>query len=165
MRPRNSRMIAFMASLLLIVGCDEHLIHSDTVAYGDSWPLDQPAIFDLPEMDSSKTYNLFLDVRNTNDYPFSNLYLIVSMDFPNGKVITDTLEYRMTSPDGNWLGTGIGSVKDNKLWYKENIRFSENGKYSLSVVHAVRNNNQAQGVSQLPGISDVGYSIEEANPQ
>ncbi|PQB05527.1 gliding motility lipoprotein GldH [Aureitalea marina] len=165
MNLRNSGSISILALLLLLVGCDKSVLFSESVSFDDTWPLDQPAVFDLPQLESDRTYNLFLDVRNTNDYPFSNLFLIVSMDFPNGKVITDTLEYRMANPDGSWLGKGIGTVKDNKLWYKEQIQFTETGTYRLSVAHAVRNNNRVQGVSQLAGISDVGYSIEEAIPE
>ena len=165
MHLRNRGTISILALLLLLVACDQSVLFSESVSYKDSWPLDQPALFDLPQLESDKTYNLFLDVRNTNEFPFSNLFLIVSMDFPNGKVITDTLEYRMANPDGSWLGKGIGTVKDNKLWYKEKFQFTESGTYRLSVTHAVRNNNQVQGVSQLAGISDVGYSIEEAIPE
>lgn len=165
MLPRNKARLCIVASLLLLLGCNEEVLYSDTTSYEGGWPLNQPAAFELPELDPEKKYDLYLDIRNTNDYPFSNLFLIVSLEFPEGKVITDTLEYRMAKPDGSWLGKGIGSVKDNKLWYKEDVEFAEAGSYRLSVSHAVRNNNQAQGVSQLAGISDVGYSIEEAKPE
>ena len=87
------------------------------------------------------------------------------MEFPHGKVITDTLEYRMAHPDGAWMGEGIGSIKESKLWYKENVAFFEEGSYKLSVSQAVRNNGEVQGVTQLKGITEVGYSIEAANPE
>jgi len=70
----------------------------------------------------------------------------------------------MAAPDGSWLGTGIGGVKESKLWYKENVSFFEEGNYILTVSQAVRNNGEVSGVSQLKGITEVGYSIEEATP-
>ena len=82
------------------------------------------------------------------------------MEFPHGKVVTDTLEYKMANPDGSWLGTGFGTIKENKLWYKEGITFFEGGTYNLRITHAVRNNGEVDGVTALEGISDVGYSIE-----
>ena len=72
---------------------------------------------------------------------------------------------RQARPDGSWLGTGIGSVKESKLWYKEGVRFFEPGSYSLRVEHAMRNNGEVQGVSTLPGITEVGYSIEKSPEQ
>ena len=128
------------------------------------WDNKEAVTFQLPELDSLGTYNVFINLRNTNDYPFNNIFLITTMEFPHGKTVIDTLEYRMAYPDGSWMGEGIGSVKDNKLWYKEGVRFFEEGIYTLSIEQAVRNNGQVDGVKELEGIAEVGYSIERANP-
>ncbi len=72
-----------------------------------------------------------MNLRNTSDYKYSNLFLIIDTKFPNGKVVTDTLEYRMTKPNGEFLGTGFADIKENKLWYKENIVFNEEGDYRI----------------------------------
>jgi gliding motility-associated lipoprotein GldH len=149
--------------LAVVYGCaNESSVAGDMQSIPGGWNKDQPVIFTLPELDSVQSYNLFLEVRNNNDYPFNNLFLIVSMEFPHGKTITDTLEYRMADPDGQWMGQGIGSIKENKLWYKEQVTFPERGEYLLRIEHAVRNNGQVEGVTLLPGITDVGYSIEKA---
>ncbi len=129
------------------------------------WEKTDVVQFEIPKLDSLKKYNMYVHIRNTNAYPYNNIYLIASMEFPHGKTVTDTLEYRMANPDGSWLGTGIGTVKESKLWYKENVSFFEEGTYKFSVSQAVRNNGEVHGVSQLEGITEVGYSIEEANQQ
>ena len=85
------------------------------------------------------------------------------MNFPNGKTVADTLEYRMANPDGSWMGQGIGAVKENKLWYKENVQFFEEGAYTVHIAQAMRNNGEVEGVTKLEGITDVGISIEEAS--
>jgi len=157
------KLLFVVLGTLIFISCDEHLVASDTTAIQGAWDKENEIQFSLPQMDSLENYHLFLNVRNTNDYPFNNLYLIVSMDFPFGKTITDTLEYRMANPDGSWLGNGIGGVKENKLWYKENVAFFEPGNYQLRISQAVRNNGEVGGVSQLQGITDVGYSIEKAS--
>src|SRR5690606_40407811 len=92
--------------------------------------------------------NLFLNIRNTNEYNFNNIFLIVSMNFPHGKTVTDTLEYRMANPDGSWMGQGIGDVKENKLWYKENVQFFEAGSYTIDIAQAMRNNGDVEGRSE-----------------
>ncbi len=125
------------------------------------WGQDEVVEFNLPELDSLKNYNLFLNIRNTNDYKYNNIFLIVGINFPHGKTVTDTLEYRMANPDGSWMGHGVGNVKENKLWYKERVRFFEDGTYSITVEQAMRNTGATEGVRRLEGITDVGLSIEE----
>ena len=153
----------FFASLLslLLIACGHSGVTADTVAINsEGWQVKDPAIFELPRLDSLATYNAFITVRNNNKYPFSNLFLIVSLQHPYGKTVVDTLEYKMARPDGSWLGTGIGSVKENKLFFKQNLAFKETGNYTLHISHAVRNNGEAQGVRKLEGITDIGYSLE-----
>src|SRR5690606_8736451 len=111
-------------------------------------------------MDTINNYNLFVNIRNNNDYPFSNLFLIVALDLPNGMTKVDTLEYTMAKPDGTLLGEGFLDIKDNKLFYKENAVFKPAGEYSVSIGHAVRKNGRISGVDELPGITEVGFRIE-----
>ena len=153
----------FFASLLslLLIACGQSGDTADTIAINsEGWQVKDPAIFKLPRLDSLATYNAYITVRNNNKYPFSNLFLIVSLQHPYGKTAVDTLEYKMARPDGSWLGAGIGNVKENKLFFKQNLIFNEAGNYTLHISHAVRNNGEPQGVSKLEGITDIGYSLE-----
>ena len=86
------------------------------------------------------------------------------MNFPNGKVETDTLEYEMAKPDGTFLGLGFSDVKENKLWYKgydKPFVFSENGQYKVNIQQAMRENGKTQGIENLQGILDIGFRIEK----
>ena len=114
--------------------------------------------------DSINPYNLFINLRNTNDYKYSNLFLIVEMDYPNGKTVKDTLEYKMADPNGKLLGTGFTDVKENKLWYKgykEPFVFNEMGEYGIKIQQAMRQNGQVDGIDNLEGITDVGFRVEQ----
>ena len=148
----------------MCVSCDSNIVVSEMKSLPGYWGQNEKLEFVIPELDSLKTYHVFFHVRNTNEYPYNNIYIIANIQFPHGKTVIDTLEYRMAAPDGSWLGTGIGGVKESKLWYKENVSFFEKGNYILTVSQAVRNNGEVSGVSQLKGITEVGYSIEEATP-
>ncbi len=102
---------------------------------------------------------MFINVRNDETFPYNNLFLIAELNFPDGNTVTDTLEYEMAQPDGTWLGKGYGSLKESKLWYKENIVFPNTGVYTLRVSHAMRKNGSVNGVVNLEGITDVGFEI------
>lgn len=158
---RNS--LNWVLLLLVFSACNSKTVVGEMKSFEGGWGLNETVSFQIPQLDSLQTYDIYLHLRNTNEYPFNNIYLIVDMEFPHGKTVTDTLEYRMAAPDGDWLGQGIGNVKESKLWYKEGVRFFEEGIYTLRVAQAVRNNGEVAGVSDLKGITDVGYSIEKAS--
>lgn len=145
----------------VVFSCDSNQIYSEYKTVTPHWPLEDTLQFKLPPMDSLSQYNLFFYLRNTNEYSFNNLFIIAQMQFPHGKTITDTLEYQMALPDGTWLGTG-NHIKENKLWYKEKIRFFEKGEYQVKLRHAMRNNGDVAGVKELKGVVDVGISVEKA---
>ena len=157
------KSFAIIVILFGFIGCSTDTVVSEMESIPDGWSKDEPLLFTIPKQDSVTPYNLFLTVRNNNEYTYSNLFLITKLNFPNGKVVTDTLEYRMANPDGTWLGIGVGAVKESKLWYKEAMNFKEEGNYTLLVMHAMRNNGEVEGVRNLQGITDVGYSIEKIN--
>ncbi len=160
-----------MRSILLVllvfsimVSCNESLVLSEfKTTEGGSWAKDAVMEFRFSEIDSVQKYNLFINVRNDENYPYNNLFLIAELDYPGGETVTDTLEYEMALPDGSWLGKGFGSIKENKLWYKENIVFRSLGVYTLRLTHAMRKNGSVEGVVNLEGITDVGFEIEKNN--
>lgn len=156
------KWIALIFVFIITFSCDTKNEAGEMKSIVGGWNINEEVQFTLPKLDSLKKYDMFLHLRNTNDYPYNNIFLIVNMSFPHGKMVTDTLEYRMAAPDGTWLGNGIGDVKESKLWYKEGVTFFESGNYSLFVSQAVRNNGKVGGVSALKGITEVGYSIQEA---
>lgn len=145
-----------------LVSCDSKRVYDEYHSISKTWNKDSVVAFKLEDITPNKEYNLFINVRNNNEFDFSNLFLIAEIQFPQGKVITDTLEYEMAAPDGQWLGTGFGSVKESKLWYKEQVSFEETGQYVVFIKHAMRKNNNEQGIENLEGITEIGFRIEEA---
>jgi len=162
----NLRLIILLFLGVCLYSCDDARVFDEYKTVSSSWEKQEKVTFNLPELDSIENYNLFINVRNNNDYKFSNLFLISEMEFPNGKIVTDTLEYEMAKPNGEWLGEGFSDVKENKLWYKENVSFTENGVYKVTLQHAMRKNGETFGINELEGITDIGFRIEFAqNPK
>ena len=109
---------------------------------------------------SGQTYNLFFLIRNNNDYPYSNLFLIAKISDAKSQKI-DTLEYEMADAEGKWLGSGIWDLKESKLRFKNNYRFNDTLTKTISVQQADRKSGQILGDSILKGISSVGIIIEK----
>lgn len=140
--------------------CDPDYVFDEYKTVSNQWHKDSIVNFTFKAPDTITPYNVFVNLRNNNDYQYSNLFLIVSTKFPNGKIVKDTLEYRMAKPDGTFLGTGFSDIKENKLWYKEHVVFKEPGPYQFGIQQAMRKNGAVHGIENLKGILDVGLRIE-----
>jgi len=158
---RNNLWYLFSIIILGFTSCDSSQVFHEYKTIPTSWHKDSIIDFNTTPPDTLNPYNLYINIRNTSDFKYSNLFLIVEMNFPNGKVTKDTLEYVMAKPNGEFLGTGFSDVKENKLWYKEAVVFSENGEYKINIQHAMRENGSIKGIETLEGITDVGFRIEK----
>lgn len=157
MRIKNSLLLFLVAVFLF--SCDKKRVFDEYKSVGSAWHKDSIVTFDLPVLDSTKRYNLFLNLRDNNNYKYNNIFLIVSLETANGFTKVDTLEYQMAEPDGTLLGDGFTDIKESKLYYKENVRFR--GKYKVHIKQAVRENGKVPGVDYLDGITEVGFRIEK----
>ncbi len=125
------------------------------------WHKDSIISFDFNPIDTISTNSIYINLRNNDDYQYSNLFLIVGIDFPNNFSVIDTLEYEMADVEGKFLGSGFTDLKENKLEYKSNVVFPITGTYNISVQHAMRKSGDIEGISLLQGITDVGLRIEK----
>ncbi|OCB75412.1 gliding motility lipoprotein GldH [Flavobacterium crassostreae] len=153
---KNSILVLLMA--VLFFSCDKKRVFDQYQSVGSAWHKDSVLSFNLPELDSTKRYHLFITIRNNNNYPFNNLFLIASLEKPNGYTKVDTLEYQMAAADGSLLGNGFTDIKESKLVYKNNVRFR--GKYKVNIQQAVRETGKIPGVTALEGVTEVGLRIE-----
>lgn len=122
-----------------------------------TWNKKQKQEFHFKINDVQNPKNIIFVVRNNNNYPYSNLRLIVNFESPKKKIVTDTLNYILAKPNGEWLGTGFGETKEILFQYKLNYKFPEIGLYKINVTQAMRRDI-------LPGIEDIGIKVESAKP-
>jgi len=161
-QPRKNSFLAIFILVLFVVSCDSNgVLDAYKKVPDNEWNLKEAVQFNFKVSDTISKNNLFINIRNNNEYSFSNLYLISHLYFPNGNTIVDTLQYEMTDKNGRFLGNGFAEIKNNKLFYKESVQFPISGEYSLNIYQAMRENNQIKGIENLLGITDVGFRIEK----
>ena len=159
---RNIFPFSVLSAVLILVSCSGNVTFSESVVIPKGlWDKDQKIEFTLKNQDTINKHALYVVLRNDNTYSFSNLYLIVGMQSPDGLEFRDTLEYEMADARGRWLGSGSTNTIENLLGYKQNVLFSENGVYTFTISHAMRKNGSVEGIQALPGVLDVGIQIEK----
>lgn len=123
-----------------------------------AWNKKSEQKFDFQITDSRDPKNIIFVLRNNSEYPYSNIRLIVNfLDVKSKKKNTDTLNYILAKPNGEWLGKGFGDTKEIMFQYRLNYKFPQDGNYSIGIIQAMRTDN-------LKGIEDIGVKIESAKP-
>ena len=126
----------------------------------NGWGLEESIAFEIKDTIDFPS-DIFFYIRNNNDYPFSNIFLISSIK-SNKKVFeVDTLEYMMADINGDWLGKGFSSIKESKLTWKRNWKPNFSPPYIFEVKQANRKIGQIKGDKKLFGILSLGLSIEK----
>jgi gliding motility-associated lipoprotein GldH len=155
MMKKSSRILMF--AIALLAGCIKNSIYENSIDIKmGAWNKNQVVKFEIPVNDTVNGYKISLNIRNNNEYPYSNLFLFVNSYAPNGKSIKDTIELTIADDRGKWLGKGFGGVWNNEVFLGNGatIRFPHAGKYRIEVIHAMRDD-------VLKGIMDVGLKVKK----
>lgn len=152
------QFLCYFLNLFLLAGfvsCDrKRVFESYRELDKNGWNKDSVVIFRVPITDTIKNQNLFVNIRNKGTYPYSNLWLFLTIGSPDGAMRTDTVEFTLAEPSGRWKGSGIGGLHDNQILYKSSIYFPRKGKYTFQIKQGMRDN-------VLQGIRDIGIRLEK----
>lgn len=143
---------------LLATGCaDDVVFQEDAQLPNGQWERGWNPTFSFDISDTVNAHDVFLDLRHTGEYPFSNLFAFVKLTGPGGEHLTDTVECTLADPAGRWYGKGTGFVSSYRahVLYKMRNRFPRSGRYSIQLEQAMRRDT-------LPGVLDVGISVERS---
>lgn len=140
---------------IIFASCSRGLVYSDSEAMQKTtWNLMNVLSFTVPVTDTINSNNVSFTIRTGSSYPFRNIWLFVSTTSPDGRTISDTLQYILTDESGKWLGKGFGDIKELKLPYKSNVYFPLKGNYIFKVQHGMR-------TEDLKGVYDFGIRVEK----
>ena len=161
---QNAKSIMAGAAMLVVLcaSCDSNRVFEENREISDGvWNVLDTISFQVEVADSNSPQNIYINVRNSSMYAYSNLFMFVTTTFPNGKISKDTVEC-ILADSKHWLGTGLGDIWDNQILYRSKVRFPILGRYTFSYEQAQRSGDKSF-IEDLPGIIDVGIRIEKQN--
>ncbi|HVI48021.1 MAG TPA: gliding motility lipoprotein GldH [Chitinophaga sp.] len=125
---------------------------------GHSWTYDYKPSFEVniqPE-DTAWLYNIYVNVRHTDAYPYSNIWLLVGTQYPGDSIPKEQrVELPLADIGGKWLGTGIDDIIEHRVPIQQKAIFNHPGTYKFSFEQNMRQN-------PLPRVMNVGLRIEKA---
>ncbi|PCJ00654.1 MAG: gliding motility lipoprotein GldH [Flavobacteriales bacterium] len=152
------KIIGIILVLVGLVSCDGNKVFEEYIEVKKAnWQKENVASFEFEAKDTTVLHNLYINIRNTGDYAYSNIYLFVTMKGPNGGLLKDTVNCVLADNRGKWLGKGVGDLWDLRIPYVGGFKFAQSGKYIISLEQAMRVEDG------LKGITDVGLRVETTN--
>ena len=137
---------------------NENLIFIDFEDLNGSWVRSNELNF-LFESDNS-ILDFSLALRTDSRYPFSNIFLISSIQ-NNNYVISDTIEYSFENNETKWYEIKPSGIKNNKILIKKDLKIDE-GNVIVKLKHSIRYLDSIVPLTKLDGILDVGLIVEKS---
>jgi len=107
--------------------------------------------------DDGIPYNLYLNLRVTADYKYSNIFVLIRQAASGKRAIATRYEVKLANTDGEWLGEGSGNIYSYQVPFKTNYKFPAKGIYYFEIEQNMRDN-------PLHEVSDVGMRVEKVAP-
>lgn len=134
------------------------------------WRYEQPMRFQFQVDDTTAGYQLYLILRHTNAYPFSNIWLRLGTKKPDDTAM-QFARFEVTlaaapginadgTTAGGWLGRGMGEVWEQRrpLYpLSHPLYFNRTGMYIVELSQDMR-------LNPLPDVLQAGLRLEKIGP-
>lgn len=111
--------------------------------------------------DTAAAYQLFLLIRHTDAYPFSNIWLTMESRGPLDNAFKKLrVEVPLAAASGQWLGRGMGEIWEQRVpinSLQSPAFFPHAGLYTIRLTQDMRRD-------PLPEVLTVGLRIEKLPP-
>lgn len=153
----NSFLKACLYAILLFVfcSCDQTRVFEEWKELdGVAWSVDSTLTYTFDVEDTTSVCHLLLGVRNTNTYPYRNIWLMAEIQGPNNIMFRDTVQLHLANNIGEWYGKRSASIYTYMMPLYSQLRFFNQGEYTVQLQHGMR-------ADPLVGISSVGFRVEK----
>lgn len=132
--------IILLVGILLFSSCDEQRVYEKNTDFESAeWSSTDTLRFEVAILDTAKK-NVYVNIRHQFDFAWRNVWLNLSIQFPNDSIYTTALNIPLSQPDGQWYGDCTGDVclVQLPLQSMTNYSFPDTGTYVFSLNHEMR---------------------------
>jgi gliding motility-associated lipoprotein GldH len=152
----SDKILNFLAAgiSLLFIACSGNVVFEENVQIpSNTWKQNAPAEFIAEIKDTVTPCDVYINIRHTGKYAFSNLFLFLNTTVPEGQSYRDTLECALADENGRWYGSGLGDIWDYRVLLKRGVVFGKRGNYQFTLEQGMR-------IDPLIHVMDIGIRIE-----
>lgn len=123
---------------------------------GAAWRYNYQPVFTFNIKDTTSLYDIYITIRHTNSYAYSNIWLESSLQLPQDSMHTQKLNLILADNE-RWLGVGMDDIFMHRIKVTSRPqKLSRAGQITLSLKQVMRQD-------PLPGIMQVGVRVEKVN--
>ena len=149
--------VVFLVVIVTLIGCDTNRVFEDNKDFTQkAWIINDSVNFEFEISDTTASYNVLCNLRNTIDYPYSRIFVNYTLEDSTHRVLAAKLvadylfDVKTGEPNGN---SGLGDIYDHRFSLLENRKFSA-GKYFVKLQQYMRTDT-------LHGVLAAGVRVEK----
>ncbi len=148
--------ILLILSQLILVSCGESYVYEKTYEIEKgAWTYDNTLAYTFEVKDTTKIYNLLLEVSHSIDYSYQNCYLKIYTQFPSGEKTDYLLSVDLADGIGRWQGDCSGESCTTLFDIAKQTTFKELGQHTITLEQYMRKD-------PLKGLESLAIKLEEA---
>jgi gliding motility-associated lipoprotein GldH len=156
MKAQNS----FLAILIVVFlsSCGEQPLYEKVYSFeGKEWKQEVKPDYTVKIDDINQEYDFTLSLRTTTDYPYSDLWIFMKTETPDGTVAREPFKISIANPDGSWIGNKTGTIVETPLKFSRR-KLPLKGDYKFTI---------EQGVTEsvVTEVLDLGFRVEVAKQE
>ena len=149
------RTLVLIGTIVIFISCDNSIVFEEYKSFENQiWSADSSVFFNYSISDTICSHQFVIKVRHTTNYEFQNLFLFVK------DTKTDTLELLLANKEGEWLGKGVGDVREVEFVYRKDKAFPKKGNFTFEIEQAIRY-GKLEKIQHLNNIKAIGFSIQK----
>lgn len=120
------------------------------------WKSSYEPSFTFNISDTTATYEVYIIIRHTNNYAYSNVWIKASLQLPGDSLKNQNLDLQLANNE-NWLGVGMDDIYERIIKITpQPQKFPKPGIVTFNLKQIMRQDS-------LPGIMQVGMKVEKIN--
>lgn len=147
-------LMAFLAGISFFLSCNTIDLYEKQVAIpGHKWHSSFKPSFTFTIKDTTTPYNIFLVLRHTEKYNYTNIYVNLYIKAPGSDSSIKIQRSLMLADNHGWLGSGMDDIYEHRIPLGE-TQLLKAGTYTFTLEQIMRED-------PLEHILNVGLRIEK----
>jgi gliding motility-associated lipoprotein GldH len=146
-------IFALSLAALALTACGPNYVIKESRDIAETgWAYKDTLDFAFEIADTTQLYDLEIVVEHATDFPYQNMYTLISTRFPSGRRLQKQLSLELADKAGVWAGVCGSKVCTITIPIQQGAYFNEAGPYLITLEQYMR-------IDPLPGLSRVTLQI------
>jgi len=129
-----------LLSVCMLISCDPpNYVFEDSRSFLDNpWVYPDSTEYRFSIKDTSRFYNLLMELDHGKKYPYENLYVQFVTTFPDASTTRDVVSISLADETGKWYSDCRGKTCTFYLTLQDQAVFKQKGDYSIKIIPWMR---------------------------